>query len=651
MRGFLNWIAVSILCSAVLVSAAGCTKPEAVTTYHYDNNRTGWNSNESILTPANVTPNGFGLIAVADLDDDNDQVDAQPLIVPNQTIQGIGVRAVTYVVTENNSVYGIDAFSGAKLIKVNLGAPVPRPLNCENNGPAVGINGTPTIDIDSRTLYVVSYVMVGSSPTHQLHALDLATLQDKPGSPVTIAASNTLQDGSTDKFDSSVQRQRAALLQANGNVYAGFGAYCDFQALHSRGWVLGWRRSSLTPLGHNELLNKAVTAPSSFNCYFHAPWTNNHPCFLSSVWMSGFGLASDTQGNLFFTTGNTAEGIYNSTTNLAESLVKLSPDLSAVVDFFTPADMNTLDAGDTDFGSGGALVLPDQPGPVPNLAVAAGKDGNLFIVNRDTGHMGEFHNPDDSASVPIDGCWCGPSYFKGADGVGRVVSSGGSQIKQWTVKTANTPALTLEASAPLEHSDQDPGFFTSISSNGTAANTTIIWAVDRPVGNDNHVTLYAFDATPSGGALKQLWKGEGGTWPNTGGNANIVPTVANGRVYVGSYKQLRIFGLATPERMTVVAPHPHPQTQFEMAQFTPSTGSLYWGTIRKVDGSSVTLELRTGRLLTVDVSKVLPRATSDFGAIGRALAVSGIVGPDGVLVASGIWRAKGPSLWGPDRND
>jgi PQQ enzyme repeat len=627
-----------------------------VVTYHNDQQRTGWNPSETILTPMNVTPNDFGLIATADLDDVDDQVDAQPLVVTNQTIEGKGAHTVVYVATENNSIYAVDAVSGAKLKKVNLGMPVQRPLNCENNGPAVGINGTPTIDLESRSLYVISYVMIGAKPTHQLHALDLATLQDKLGSPITIAASNTLQDGSADQFDSSVQRQRPALLQANGNIYAGFGAYCDFKASVSRGWVLGWAQSNLTPLDHNMLLNKALTASSTFNCYFHKPWTENHPCFLSSVWMSGFGLASDANGDVFFTTGNTAEGIYNSTTNLAESLVKLSPDLSSVVDFFTPSNVNELDHSDNDYGAGGALVLPDQSGSLPHLIVAAGKDGNLFIVNRDTGHMGGFHNPNLPASVPIGDCWCGPSYFKGADGIGRVVSSGGSQVKQWTVTTANTPALTLEASArPLENTGQNPGFFTSISSNGNSPNTAIIWAVGRPKdNNDNSVVVYAFDATASDGTLKKLWSDEGGTWPYTSGNSNIVPTVANGMVYVASYKQLRIFGLTAPnggpKRLTVVASHPQPP-QSALAQFTPTTGPLYWGTIHSVERSRVTLELRGGRLLTVDVSDVLPEATSDFGAIGRALAVSGTMEPNGVLRATEIWRAKGPSLWGPDRDN
>jgi len=625
-----------------------------VITYHNDNGRTGWNSNENTLTPANVKPGTFGWIATAKLDDNNDQVDGQPLIVTNQMIEGMGVHSVVYLATENDSVYAFDSFTGARLKKVNLGTPVPRPLNCENNGNVVGINSTPTIDRKAGVLYVVAYVMNGSTPVHQLHMLDLATLKDKKP-PVTISATNTLADGSTYAFDSSVQRQRPALLQANGNIYAGFGAYCDFKAAQSRGWVMGWQQSTLAPLGKTELLSKTL-ATSTFDCYFHAPWTSNHPCYLASVWMSGYGLATDPSGDLFFTTGNTGVSnagvsFYDSTTDIADTMVKMAPDLSKVVDFFTPANVSALDQYDTDFGSGGTMVLPDQTGPVPHLAVAAGKDGNLYIVNRDTGKMGEFQNPNVSASVQIGGdCHCGPSYFKGADGVGRVVTSGGPDLVQWKINTANKPALAQEAQVAFT-SGQDGGGFTSISSDGTTAKTAIIWAVGRPMSNtDVRVTLYAFDATAAGTSLTPLWHDYAGSWPNTGGDANIVPTVANGMVYVASNKQLQIFGLIRPTKSPKRMSRMIAQAEPAAASFVPETGPVYWGTIRSVDGSKVTLELRTGKTVTVDVSQIMPRATSDFGAIGRWLAVSGTLDANGVVAATGAWRVKGPAFFGADRD-
>jgi hypothetical protein len=164
-----------------------------------------------------------------------------------------------------------------------------------------------------------------------------------------------------------------------------------------------------------------------------------------------------------------------------ESVVKMTSDLSSVTDLFTPSNVTPLDNADYDYGSGGALVLPDQPGPKPHLAVAAGKDGRLFILNRDG--MGGFHNPDVPANVGVGACWCGPSYFQGADGIGRVVSSGGVQVMTWKVNGALAPELQSEASDASIASGQDGGFFTTVSSNGTKPNTQIIWAISHPTGS------------------------------------------------------------------------------------------------------------------------------------------------------------------------
>jgi hypothetical protein len=632
----------------------GC---EDVLTYHNDNLRTGWNPKETVLTPADVQkPGGFGWLATAHLDDANDQIDGQPLVVADQHIDGVGSRTVVYVATENDSVYAFDSFTGAKLKKVHLGAPVPRPLNCENNGDVVGVNSTPTIDRKAGVLYVVAYVLHGTTPAHELHMLDLATLQDKVP-PRTIGATNTLVDGSTYTFDSSVQRQRAALLQANGNVYAGFASYCDAKAANSRGWVLGWGQSILTPLANTPLLAKTV-ATSTYDCYVFPPWTSDHPCYLASVWMSGFGIAADAAGNLFFTTGNTGMtkpsggvSLYDSVNDVADTMVKMAPDLSGILDFFTPSNVSALDQIDQDYGSGGALLLPDQPGPTPRLAVAAGKEGLLYIVNRDTGAMGGFKTPNVAAHVDIGGdCHCGPSYYKGVDGVGRVVTSGGPNLLQWKVDTSASPALAQEASTPFA-SGQDGGGFTSISSNGTTANTAIVWAVGRPMSkNDVRVTLYAFDAAQSGGALTPLWHDFAGDWPNIGGNANIVPTVANGRVYVASNKQVQIFGLLHPTKAVKRKLERIAEAVPAAKSVIPDVGPMHWGVIRAADGGVIALELREGRTIKVDLTNIMPVATSDFGAIGRSLAVAGPL-RDGVVKATAAWRVKGPAFYGDDREE
>ena len=401
----------------------GCT---STLTYHNDPQRTGWNRSENTLTPSNVTPSTFGFITKTNLDD---EVDTQPLVVTNQNISGQGIRTVVYVTTESNTVYALDSWSGASLLPPrSLGTPVPMPLGCTNNGPQVGINGTPVIDQKTQTMYVIAYTLISGTPTYQLHALDLSTLKDKSGSPVTVKATH----GPT-SFNASVQRQRSALLLTNGNVYAAFASFCDFSPDQSRGWVLGWNAGTLAPLGANELTNTLATSPSNF--------------FLSSIWMSGYGVAADTSGNVFFVTGNSDPNAntYTGTTNIQESVVKMTPDLTKVLDLFTPSNVFPLDQGDTDYGSGGVMVIPDLTGAVPRLAVAAGKDGRNFILNRDK--MGGFHNPDIPKHVVVDACWCGPSFFRGSDGVPRVVSGGGLTTRTWKVDTSAATALSLEATA------------------------------------------------------------------------------------------------------------------------------------------------------------------------------------------------------------
>jgi hypothetical protein len=622
-----------IACTLVMSFRIIAQAQTSVTTYHGDSLRTGWNPSESTLTPSNVTSTSFGLIASVALDD---QVDAQPLVVADQIIAGHGMHTVVYVATENNSVYAIDSSSGVILKAANLGSPVASPLNCNNNGRNVGIASTPTIDVAKQTIYVMAYTLVTGVPTYRLHALDLQTLQDKAGSPITVSASHRLANGIKFQFNAQVQHQRVALLESSGNIYAAFGSFCDFKPANSRGWLLGWNAGTLDPLGANELTDRLKKAPTP----------NGTNYFLSSIWMSGYGVADDGVGNLFFVTGNSDpyQNTYTGTTNIQESVAKMSDALTSVSDLFTPSNVFTLDQHDTDYASGGVLVLPDQPGLVPHLAVAAGKDGRMFILDRDD--MGGFQTPDIPAHVGIGGCWCGQSYYQASDGFGRVVSSGGNIVETWTINTnLRPPTLTLEASSPaLATTSQDPGFFTTISSNGMISNTAIIWALGRPTGSDHHITLYAFNGTKSGSTLASLWSGSAGTWPNLGGNANLVPTVANGKVYVASYKQLAIFGLTT------LASNAAATLQQPAAVPAPEpAGALFWGKIKSIDGSRIVLVLRSGELLQVDLAEALAEGTTIEPVIGENVAVNGTLNDRGVLEAHFMWRAKGLASWGADR--
>jgi hypothetical protein len=387
-------------------------------------------------------------------------------------------------------------------------------------------------------LYVITYTFEQSSPVYRLHALGLRDLKDKVA-PVVVEASHKLSDGSFFAFSAHTARQRAALVLNSGNVYAGFGSFCDIEANNSRGWVLGWNADSLTPLPANRLNDTQATSPNNY--------------FLSSIWMSGAGIAVDGAGNLFFVTSNSdpVGTTYDGVTNIQQSAVKVSPDLTGMLGIFTPSDaqfgVKVLDVMHLDFGAGGILLFPDRSDSAVHLAVAAGKAGQMYLLDQD--NLGGY-NPSGSnnvlATTDIGPCWCSPSYYVGSDGVERVIASGGSQITSWMLQRSPSPTLIYEAQSNPLTTGQDNGFFTAVSSDGTTAGTAIIWAVSRPVDKSPaQVLLYAFDAVANGGVLPKLYSGVAGTWPNVGGNSNIVPVVANGYVYVASYKQLSIFGVKT----------------------------------------------------------------------------------------------------------
>ena len=394
------------------------------------------------------------------------------------------------------------------------------------------------IDPSSNTLYVIIYTQDPTGPAYRLHALDLGSLTDKV-TPQLVTASHTLTDGSTFNFNATYQRQRPGLLLANGSIYAGFGSFCDRPANLSRGWLLGWTAGSLVPFPSNRLNDRQATSPNSF--------------FLSSIWMSGYGLATDDAGNILFVTGNSdpSGSTYDGVTNIQESVVKVSSTLTSVLDLFTPRNQGALDEGDTDFGSGGVLVLPDQPGSTPHLAVAAGKAGTLFLMNED--NLGGYSPKKNNVlgSYAVGNCWCGESYFVDpSDGLARVVTSGGGTVRVWKVQTSPTVALTeTTIAAGLGGQLQDPGFFTSVSSNGNAH--PIIWAISRPTTTNSGAPIRLFAFSPeSGNPMNTLFETTAGNWPNTRGNANLVPVVANGLVFVASYQQLQIFGLTGRQSKT-----------------------------------------------------------------------------------------------------
>ena len=656
--------------------------PPFVTTYHYDTLRTGWNNQETMLTASNF-PSNFGILkTVQQLDN---QVDGQPLVVPGSQIANGGLPAddVVYVATESNTVYAIDASTGAILLSRNFGTPVPGPLGCNENGPNVGITGTPVIDLSSQTLFVIAYVNTSPAPTYYLHAVDLGTLVDKINDPTTgvpVAASHYKADGSTYMFNAAVERQRPALLLQNGNLYAGFGSFCDNSPDQSRGWLLGWNAATLQPLPGNQ-------PPSGAANQLNDTQTTDPgvtpPFFLSSIWMSGYGIAGDGT-DLYFSTGNSdcqsnlpadpcpKASTWDGATNVQESVARLSGALTGILGIFTPSASPytyILDQQGADLGSGGVLLFPTAT--YPYLAAMAGKDGRVFLL--DPHNLGAptktqppaATQPFTSTPPPIDtqqsdGCWCGPSFLVGEDGISRIVSSQGNTLRTWQVQIPLAP----EAAATIAASDQDPGFFTSISSQSSDGTrygkakpgSAIIWAVGRPTltgTNPTAVTLYAFDARPSGSSptFKQLFSATAGSWPNTGGNAYIVPVVFDGKVYVASAYldgsgntrgQLNIFGSIWAGAGTPLA----------SAVAAPASPLLVSGTVTAVSGSTLTLRTRRGRAIAIDVSQVKQnRRVGGPLKEGAALtALGSMIEGNGALLATSVVRAKGSSgdLWPPD---
>lgn len=512
----------------------------AITTSHYNNLRTGWNNTETVLTPTNVNSSAFGMLYSIALDA---QIDAQPLYVPNQLITAgsyQGTYDVVYVASENNTIYAIDANSGQILLSPNFGSPVPTPLGCPTN-PLVGINGTPVIDLASSTMYVLVYTNGATGPEYTVHALDLGSLTDKV-TPVVVAAMHILTDGSTFNFNATYEHQRPALAFANGNVYAAFGSFCDDATSDSRGWLLGWQGGSLAPLAGNELFDMQASSPKNY--------------FLSSIWMSGWGIAADASGNLYVVTGNSDPSgtTYDGVTDVQESVIKVSPDLSQIVDLFTPYDWPTLDQNDGDFGSGGVMLLPPIPtltaaGAPLNLAVAAGKEGNMFLMDQED--LGGY-NPDTNnvlGTFPIGACFSGESYFiDPSDNFARIVSSGGASMEIWKVQTNPEITLTNVAASTGIFSGRGHGFFTAISSNGNT--NPIIWALGRASWKTAEMDLYAFNPDAGGSVLQPIFLSTTpGTWPYRG-NANQIPVVADGRVLIASSQQLAIFGLTDKARKT-----------------------------------------------------------------------------------------------------
>ena len=325
--------------------------------------------------------------------------------------------------------------------------------------------------------------------------------------------------------------------------------------------------------------------------------------------------------------------------NLQESVIRFGACLGQPLDYFTPSNVQTLDGADNDFGSGGIMLLPGQYGKMNQfLAVAAGKSGTMFLFNRNNlGHHNPAGNAQVLSAVDVGRCWCAESFFVGADNVARVVSSGGDTLTAWKVQPdqPNELAKDWDANMTLGSDVFQKGFFTSVSSDSAKQDTAIVWAIQRPTTKNLPIlSLWAFDAKDGTSIVKGI---PAGNWPNTGGGANTVPVVANGRVYVASNKALTIFGLGAA--VAAQTSMPAEQENLHLG------GGPLFGTVVEVDGSTLWLRTET-RMVRVDIAGATANQKVVTLAPGRAVMVNTSGESGGVYQADTIeYAPDSPSMW------
>lgn len=519
----------------------GVTDLAGVDTYHDDLARDGVNQQEYALTPADVNTSSFGKLFSCTVDG---AIYAQPLWVSALEVDGVR-HNVVFVATEHDSLYAFDADASpceplwqVSLIDISHGGtgdettvPAGPTGNLVGKGygdltPEVGVTSTPVIDPASGTLYVVSKSMnaAGTDFYQRLHAIDITTGAEKPGSPVDIAASfpGTAAGGTTVPFDPRDENQRAGLVLVNGTVYIAWGSHED--QLPFYGWVIGYSYNG-----------SAFTQVAVLNC---APNVGE-----GGIWMSGAAPAVDGQGRMYVLTSNGGFDANSGTPpddDYGDSLLQLSPNLQ-VLGYFTPSDEQSDQLYNNDFGSGGATVLADLPAgsPVTHLAIAGGKDGNLYVFNRDA--LGGFG--DGNAWQELS---AGTEVFIGTHGVlfggGAIwndyyylVGVGGPLQAYRLSPTTAKLSLATTASSP-SGGFKFPGATPSISASGDT--NGIVWVVDSSqfcIGDATGcgpAVLHAYEATNIG---QELWNSSDSAGDEAGNAVKFtVPTIANGKVYVGT---------------------------------------------------------------------------------------------------------------------
>lgn len=516
-RGTIAWFC--------LFCAGEISAQVSVLTYQYDNSRAGGNFNEVTLTRANVNAGQFGKVFSHAVDG---YVYGQPLYLPNVSIPQKGIHNVVYVATEHDSVYAFDADNGAgpnsaPLWQVSFldpgGGVTTVPANdtgCDQIVPELGITSTPVIDPQSGTIYVVAMTKEtsggGASYVHRLHALDMASGAERPGSPVAIQASypGTGEGGTTVVFRPKDYKQRPGLLLWNGVVYTAWSSHCDIGQYH--GWLIGYDARTLQ--------QTAV--------YNNTPNGNE-----GSFWAGGAAPAADADGNIFLVAGNGTFDYASGGRDLGESYIKLSTAGGlSVADYFAPFNFDDLNRRDVDVGSSGVALLPDEAGSSehPHLMVGAGKEGRIYLLDRDS--PGKLQAGSDSQIVQsiagaIGALFGNPAYYRKTVyfcGVDDNLKAFPIVNGQMTVSRASRSAARFTY----------PGCVPTISANGAADG--IVWLIEISG------TLRAYDASNLG---TELYNSNQNAVRDALGAAVkfSAPSVANGKVYAGTQNSLVAYGL------------------------------------------------------------------------------------------------------------
>lgn len=499
----------------------------AVLTYKYDNFRTGTNSHEAALTPGNVNVKSFGKRVTYRLDG---QTYAQPLYLPGMTIQN-RVHNVVFVATEHDSVYAFDASTRdpaqgllwrTSLLVNHALTPTNKDVSCNDTIPEMGITGTPVIDARTDTLYVVAFTREQGRFLYRLHALDVATGQDKASIAIQARVAG-YGAGSSDGqiiFDARHERQRAGLvLGQNGRVYIAWGSFCDKAPYH--GWIMSYAFDG-TALRQVHVFNDTADAKEG------------------GLWGSGGALAADANDNIYYISGNGSFNLNTGGNSSGDSVVMLSPDLR-LRDYFTPFNQACLSHIDADLGSSGPLLEPDHP-----IIVAAGKEGRIYVLSRQ--HMGHYHTTTDackhqslttvdqvlqeSAQGQIGGLFNTPGYWNGYVYL--------ASVNKPTYAYRLTEQGTFRSFTPTSQTPESFGFTGGnlvISSDG--ASNGILWTIDR--GDVHGPALRAYDAT---NLSRELYNSN--QYADRDALDGFVkftcPTVADGLVFVPTSTSLSIYG-------------------------------------------------------------------------------------------------------------